>query len=1044
MHVVWTSSAKDVVDQVAVAVRDLQDGHPLRRVYVLTPPGSTAATLRRLLPSTVARHGVGATPVTGIAGIRFTTIPDLALELAPAGIRAGRPITPLLLSAAVQAQLDRHCPVALADVKDHPATVDALVQVANRLRSIRLAEPLGQIVGALAGHSAVRRAIVEVAVNARASLLRKGFRDEASLLAAASAALTDGSTHLGGPLVVVATDAVHPAQMPFVEQLIRSIASVRVVASRPEPSDADFIGQLTRLVGEPQLGGAPAAVHAVSSPDQDEEARWVVRRIVSMVTGSLATIPEDIVVLYPPGSGYARSLREELQRAGVFTSGPAIETLAGSMAGQAVRLLIGLMLDGCDRDRVLHLASVAPIWPSQAGRRRDVARWRRLCRQANIVVADDWGTAVDRLRLAQRASRLRRQRSDPTFDVDIAGPRDEADLRSMESLVGLVRTIQRSAGAFAKASTWQSAAAALLDELARHIGTLQWRLDHWADVPVWQRRAGEQVEVMLTALRQFDSEDTKLMFSAPSLRRIIAAELDQQVRKAGDTTVGVRLLPLQHGSCTDARHIFITGANEGVLPPGRTEDLVIPSELTPACAAVLEHGDWQRHRLRRAWYASIGSTADVTVTLARTDLRRGGELFASQWLGTIEPTQHASHRVGVMEMAALTAGECAARRSGDADSASASSTLHRRALALASRSQSAPTVFDGLIGHHPEHDPYDRVQSITNFETHATCGLQYFITKVLRVDTDVDASEITEIQARERGIVVHSVLEQLVVEWLGIDPTIRAAWMQGDQLDRSIARAAALLDEAAVRLDAEHKLGHATSWSIERSMILAAISDTLRVDAQQHVTPVAVEYRFGDDGGNVGAYPVDVPGPARVVFQGSVDRIDRVGDHLRVTDFKTSNAAKARTTSRAEIEAGSKLQPSLYSAVVRAHSDLFAGNDHVGGDGSAIVAWQYVYLRRGRVEPKVIDAALLDILSEPVAATAARLSNGDFKPAIAGDFRCLICTPDGLGRGDVDARVQQWNVFAAEQRAAQDTDMDTDTDAYSTAVTPTVDQGDVE
>jgi ATP-dependent helicase/nuclease subunit B len=1035
---IWTNTAADVVSQVAAAVRRLQHDQPLRRVYVLTPPGSTAATLRRLLPS-VPYYGSrrlpgGGESITGIAGIRFTTIPDLALELAPLAVRAQRPITPLLLSSAVQAQLDRQCPAALLPVKDHPATVDALVQVANRLRSMRLAgspQDADRIAGQIAGPNAVRRAIVGVAVAARSQLLSQGFRDEATVLAAATAALVDGSAILGGPLVIVATDAVHPAQMPFLEQLRGDVDGAAIVASCPEPDDVDFVTQLARLTRHVRTRPPAAALAATSAPDQDEEARWVVRQIVSLVTQG-GVVPEDVAVFYPPGTGYGRSLREELERAAVLSSGPAIETLAGSTAGQVVRLLLGLFSGGADRDAVLHLVSIAPIWPSDEPRRRNVARWRRLCRQANIVVAADWSTGVERLRAAQRARRLRRHRDDESIDVDAVTAADESDIRSLQALVALVNGISRRGTAFQQAGSWDAAYRAVAAELAQQIGTLQWRVQHWAAVPTWQRRAAEQVEVMLSGLRQFDHPATALAFSTSSFRRIVATELDQQVRKAGDTTVGVRLLPLHYGSCVDAAHIFVVGANEGVLPPGRIDDLVVPNELSPACAGVVEHGDWQRHRLRRAWNALTSAAGDVTVTLARTDLRRGGELFASEWLDGAQITVHDAHASGVLTGAALNAAECAARRTTDVSMASASAILHRRALALTSRSQDEPTDFDGLIGQHAEHDPFAHVQGITGFEAHATCAMQYFVTKVLGVDTDIDASEITEIQPRERGNVVHLVLEQLVAEWLDLDPDQRPPWMQGDHLPRSLARAAVLLDAAATVLDVEHKLGHSTSWTIERSLLLTAIGQTLRRDAAESVIPLAAEFRFGS-GEPADVFQVDPPAdrslpsspmrPGAVRFRGSIDRVDLVGDVLRVTDFKTSNAAKSRTLRADQVEAGTKLQPGLYSRVASRQAARF------GVPPDTAVRFQYVSLRRGHSEVPRFDDRLLDIFAEPVAATAARLAQGDFTPAIGGEFACDVCTPDDLGRGDIDARVQHWNAFAASDDPGDPEDPEVPDDA---------------
>ena len=130
-------------------------------MLVVTPPGSTASTLRRLLP---------AVDGTGIAGIRFTTVPDVALDLAPADVRLRRPVTPLLLTAAVHDELAQRCPAPLLAVKDHPATVDALVQAADRLGNIDLAGDSAAVAADLAQGSDVRRAMVAVAVAARRAI----------------------------------------------------------------------------------------------------------------------------------------------------------------------------------------------------------------------------------------------------------------------------------------------------------------------------------------------------------------------------------------------------------------------------------------------------------------------------------------------------------------------------------------------------------------------------------------------------------------------------------------------------------------------------------------------------------------------------------------------------------------------------------------------------------------------------------------------------------------------------------------------------------
>ena len=117
----------------------------MRAVLVVTPPGSTASTLRRLLP---------AVDGTGIAGIRFTTVPDVALDLAPADVRLRRPDA-IAADRGRARRLAQRCPAPLLAVKDHPATVDALVQAADRLGNLDLAADSAAVTADLAQGSDV-------------------------------------------------------------------------------------------------------------------------------------------------------------------------------------------------------------------------------------------------------------------------------------------------------------------------------------------------------------------------------------------------------------------------------------------------------------------------------------------------------------------------------------------------------------------------------------------------------------------------------------------------------------------------------------------------------------------------------------------------------------------------------------------------------------------------------------------------------------------------------------------------------------------------
>lgn len=999
--VTWADPGRGTVAAVADAVRRLQGDDPLRTVVVITQPGPTAATLRRLLP----RVDPGG---RGMVGLRFTTVPDLALDLSPTHVRRKRPVTPLVLAAAVERELADRCPPVLAGVRTHAATVDALVDAADRLRFLRLA-PAGSV-GALVGGSPVRAAVVEVATRSRASLVGQ-FRDEAETLQAAMGELAAGRAVLNEPVVFVATDAVHPVQVPLLGAVFGAALQVEVVAARVAVSDVDRIAQLSLLLGSDlAFLDDPVPPRIVECPDGDEEARWVVRRIVHSVTDG-GVVPEQIAVMYPPGTGYGRSLRDQLQLAGVHSSGPAIDTVAGSMAGQALRMIVEMVVEsgGATRQRMLRMFAIAPRWTTPSGALRPVARWRSLCRQASIVTEADWSTGTERLAIAQAARRARfadartgaEQSSDAATEQSsepVAEPSqfDLDDLERLGTLIRVVGGIVRSVRAARRATTWQAAVDALAEVLRQSIGDSAWRDVHWTDTPLWQRRAADQVVVLLEALVQYDQPATALAYKPAVLRRLVAAELDRKVSKAGNTTVGVRLLPLQHGVCLDADELYVVGLNDGVVPPGRVDDLVVGRTLDPSCSTWIQHIDWQRHQLHRSWEALLASGAQVTVTLARTDGRRGGKQYPSPWLSRpawldsrgepLRPIEvHASFAAGLANGPALTISETAAAH--PIDAAAASSVLHQRAMALAARVADEPTEFEGMLGaSHIAHSPAGRVQGITRFENFAGCGLAYLLAHVLGVGDDADASEITEIEPRDKGTLVHGVLEQLVLEWLAMEP--RPEWLEPVHLAAAKQRAAELLDLGASGLRAVNRLGNEVAWQIERGMVLTAIARFL--DSDRGVTPVAVEQRFGY-GVQSPAITFDVVGVGVVGFRGSVDRVDQTPSGVRVTDFKTSNAVNVPRYSASEVDAGQKLQLPMYSRAM-------------GADAA-----RYVYLRRSHadaVEFKELGDFDLDAMIRRIA-TAIHL--GEFLAGVPGNFGCNACSPDGLGLGDVTARAERWD-----------------------------------
>ena len=122
----WVRPGRGVAEGAAQAIVELQGDDRLAEVIVVVAPGGTAGTLRRLLPRVSG----------GVAGLRFLTPIDLAVELVDSSVSTKRAVTTQLQLAAITSVLSSDdCPKVLHGVRDHPATIDALVDMAVALRA---------------------------------------------------------------------------------------------------------------------------------------------------------------------------------------------------------------------------------------------------------------------------------------------------------------------------------------------------------------------------------------------------------------------------------------------------------------------------------------------------------------------------------------------------------------------------------------------------------------------------------------------------------------------------------------------------------------------------------------------------------------------------------------------------------------------------------------------------------------------------------------------------------------------------------------------
>ncbi len=422
---IWVRPGRGVAVGVAEAIVELQGDDRLGEVIVVVPPGATAGTLRRLLPRVSG----------GVAGIRFLTPIDLAVELVDSSVSTMRAVTTQLQLAAITSALSSDdCPQVLHDVRDHPATIDALVDMAMALRAAHVVP--GALQSLVGDPTSVRAALVDVIVRARQCLAGLGIRDESATLAAL--ADVEDAVLAGLRVVLVVTDTFHPAQVPFLGRLA-SQPRTRIVSVVPDPADAGLVDQLAQfgcsdVPASGDIAGVTAVPRLISCPDPDEEVRHTIRQCAELIDDG---VPADDIAIVCAAPAYRRPVRDELQRAGIAWSGGAVERLSGSVAGQALRHIVDGIVGQWDRPNVFRLLSVAPLYPvGELGGPRRVGQWTTLCRKLGLVTESDWARATRRWRQPMWRGGSVGRRTSPTPHRPLARPpiaRHWTDCRSWSS-----------------------------------------------------------------------------------------------------------------------------------------------------------------------------------------------------------------------------------------------------------------------------------------------------------------------------------------------------------------------------------------------------------------------------------------------------------------------------------------------------------------------------------------------------------------------------------------------------------------------------------
>jgi hypothetical protein len=202
--------------------------------------------------------------------------------------------------------------------------------------------------------------------------------------------------------------------------------------------------------------------------------------------------------------------------------------------------------------------------------------------------------------------------------------------------------------------------------------------------------------------------------------------------------------------------------------------------------------------------------------------------------------------------------------------------------------------------------------SATRLEAYASCPRRYLFEHELALRSVLPPEELLTIEAKDKGTLVHHILETYVRQRLDGLPRGRNTLM--DVAER-------ILDDAP----RDMQTGNSFFWQRERKGIIEMMErfadEEEGFEVAEGVSPVAAEFSFGmgdPDGGTSYDYCMGSAGsPRHLRLRGKMDRLDLSAGRSRViiTDYKTGKQDGLRNLEKDPVDRGKRLQLAFYGQV---------------------------------------------------------------------------------------------------------------------------------
>ena len=822
----------------------------------------------------------------GAANVAVRTAAQVVAELAAPAL-APRAALPLpLLAAAVDKALDSD-PGRLQAVATEPVTGQAVARACLRLGTV---EP-----GSVAPETPLHEEVLRLS---REALVRTGTAYYTQFEAVTTAL---ERLELLGSVIVAA-----PLRGTEVERRLRAALKARGVEAVPG-TGSDHLAS----AAEPDTESAVTGTHVLHASDSDDEIRAVVRFVRSRLASGIPG--HRIGVYYPSPDPYQRLLHRAFAEAGIAVHGPSDSGVGRSAAGRSLIRLLQMDHDLMGRAELLSIvAEGAVVATDESGKQVSSRRLELLTRTRFPVIGGaDWDRLAESLRV--EPSEL-----------------SERDREAAAAVLNLITRIRSGLAAIDTAASWAETA-----EAADRLVTAVFR----------QSPDRAAVLAVVASLADLDT-------IAPAITRdrvvgAISSRLDPITDRIGDEGAGVALGPIDDAVGRDLDTVCVVGMAEGLLPVlGRPDPLLPEGAVEPSASEQLD----ERYRVLQL--ALVAGATHRLCSFPRGSMRGGGDRIPSRWLlPTLSRLAgakvHATRwQEAVAECPTVTAvpsfvdgilnpppvlgsdpatsAELRIRTlAGSAWRVGADSPdlLVRAHQLRADRRLGRFTRFTGDVSTAADLlTVLDRPLSPTRLEDWAQSPYLFFLSTILRVRTLDDPADAIEMDLRDYGDLVHTILQRYVDDRIEI----------GSGPDRDLLMSALKTECDAVVASSPGLV--ASLWRRRELLLRAELDrwfDEDTADADQGWRPTATELGFGraDDAGEVLEIPYEVTtstGTTSLLLAGSIDRIDNRSGAQRVTDYKTGRKPEDDDQPTAEdpTRSGTRFQLPLYAAAAATARDL--------------------------------------------------------------------------------------------------------------------------